>query len=112
LTTALRLGLWRRAFNIVVTNVPGPQFPLLFLGSQLRRLVPIVNLWPRQSIGVAVASYDGRLSFGIQADRDDVPDLDGLVGQIPIAFAELRAAQPAKPRQTPRAGRVGRVVLG
>ena len=106
LTTALRLGLWRRAFNIVITNIPGPQFPLFFLGSQLRRLVPIVNLWPRQSIGVAVASYDGRLAFGIQADRDEVPDLEGLVDQIPKTFAELRDAyrprEPTRPLTTSR----------
>jgi diacylglycerol O-acyltransferase len=90
LSGALRLALARRAFNLVLTNIPGPPVPLYLLGCRLQRLVPIVNLWPRQSIGIAVASYHGRLTWGIQADRDDVPDLDGLVQQIPRAFRQLR----------------------
>lgn len=92
LTGVLRLALELRAFNLIVTNVPGPQTALSLLGARLERIVPIVNLWPRLALGIAVASYAGDLTFGIQTDREVIPDPGQLRDDIAAAFAELRAA--------------------
>lgn len=102
LAGALRLALRARAFNTIVTNVPGPRAPLSMLGARLRRLVPIVNLWPHVALGVAVASYADTLSFGIQADRAVIEDLEPLRAAIAAAFDELRArARPRAPSAAP-----------
>ena len=76
LTNVLRVSLAMRAFNILVTNVPGPRTPLSLLGARLERIVPIVNLWPHQAVAIAVASYAGTLTFGLQADRRVVSERD------------------------------------
>jgi WS/DGAT/MGAT family acyltransferase len=94
LTGVLGLALEMRAFNLIVTNVPGPEQPLSLLGAKLTRIVPIVNLWPHQSLGVAVASYAGDMTFGIHTDRAVIPDIDVLRDDLAAAFDELRAAVP------------------
>jgi len=90
LTNVLRLALRMRAFNVIVTNVPGPARPLSLLGANLMRLIPIVNLWPHQGVGIAVASYAGALSFGVQADRAIMPDVAAFRDELAAAFEELR----------------------
>ena len=92
LTSVLDLALKMRAFNLIVTNVPGPIEPLSLLGARLMRIVPIVNLWPHQSVGIAVASYAGAMTFGIQADRAVIPELDRLRNDLIAAFDDLRDA--------------------
>lgn len=94
LTAVLSLALEMRAFNLIVTNVPGPTQPLSLLDAKLTRIVPIVNLWPHQSLGIAVASYAGDMTFGIQTDRAVIPDVDLLRDDLAAAFDELRAAVP------------------
>ena len=66
----------------VTTNVPGPPIPLYLLGRKLRRLHPYVPIGDSVHISVAILSYLGRLSFGITADPDAVPDLDVLTKGI------------------------------
>jgi len=61
LLDVLRVALWLRAFNVLVTNVPGPPAPLSLLGARVTRIVPIVNLWPHQALGIAIASYAGTI---------------------------------------------------
>lgn len=90
LSAIFRVTLWRRAFNLILTNVPGPPWPLYLMGARLDSLIPIVNLWPGQGLGVALLSYDGRLFWGIDADRQVLPEVESLVGDIEGAFAELR----------------------
>jgi WS/DGAT/MGAT family acyltransferase len=85
----LRLALRRRAFNLVVTNIPGPPFPLYLLGCRLRSFHPIVNLWPGQALGLAFFSYAGTLYCGLHADREAVAELDGLVADFDASLAEL-----------------------
>ncbi len=68
LSQAARLQARQRFFNLVVTNVPGPQFPLYLLGRRLRVLYPVVPLARRQALGIAVMSYDGHLGFGLLGD--------------------------------------------
>jgi hypothetical protein len=67
---------------VTVTNVPGPQFPLYAFGSRMQAVWPLVPLAANHGVGLAVFSYDGRLYFCLNADRDSVPDLDVLATGI------------------------------
>ncbi len=78
-----------RAYNLIVTNVPGPQFPLYLLGARMRESYPLVPLFGHQGVGIALLSYNGHLCWGFSADRDVVPDLHDLVESVQEAFAEL-----------------------
>jgi WS/DGAT/MGAT family acyltransferase len=89
---AARLQAHQRMFNLVVTNVPGPQFPLYMLGRQLQAMYPMVPLAENQALGIAIMSYDGQLNFGLNADFDALPDLDGLAGDLRASIDELAAA--------------------
>jgi diacylglycerol O-acyltransferase / wax synthase len=85
-----RLAFTPRLFNLTITNVPGPPMTLYSLGAPLRRVVPLVPIFSGHAVGVAVVSYDGQVSFGLNADRATVPDLDVLRDGIEGALAELR----------------------
>jgi diacylglycerol O-acyltransferase / wax synthase len=78
-----------RLFNITITNVPGPQFPLYALGARLRRILGLVPLAAGHAIGIAIVSYDGELVFGINADHAATPDLDVLESGLRDEFAAL-----------------------
>ncbi|NIT98484.1 MAG: DUF1298 domain-containing protein, partial [Actinobacteria bacterium] len=69
---ASRLAAGARPFNMTVTNVPGPQFPLYLLGSRLLATYPLVPLWEGHGAGVALFSYAGTLYWGFNADWDVV----------------------------------------
>jgi WS/DGAT/MGAT family acyltransferase len=100
LAGVLGLALRARAFNVLVTNVPGPTKPLGLLGARLTRIVPIVNLWPHQAIGIAVTSYGGAMTFGVQVDQAQIRDLDGFREDIAVAFDALfEAAHAAAPKE-------------
>ena len=91
---AARLQSRQRLFNLVVTNVPGPQVPLYLLGRQLTALYPVVPLTKNTALGVAAMSYCGRLSFGLLADYDALPDLGDVVADLGGALFDLaRAAE-------------------
>ena len=92
LAQASRLQARQRWFNLVVTNVPGPQFPLYVLGRKMLRLYPLVPLSARQALGVAVMSYDGTLGFGLLGDLDALPDVDDLADDLRVSIASLAAA--------------------
>lgn len=94
LANVFRVALWRRAFNLIVTNVPGPTIPLYLLDARITRLVPILNLWPHVPIGIAIGSYAGSIAISIDADRASLPDLAPLVHDLRAAFAELEATIP------------------
>lgn len=81
-----------RLFNITITNVPGPQVALYGLGSKMTDIWPLVPLAADHAVGLAVLSYDGRVFFALNADRDAMPDLDVLASGIEEGFAELREA--------------------
>ena len=91
-----------RLFNLTVTNVPGPQLPLYVGGSQLREIFGLVPLAAHHSIGVAILSYDGGVTFGIVADRDSVPDIDVLAAGIESSIDELRKLAARARRRTHR----------
>jgi WS/DGAT/MGAT family acyltransferase len=88
---AARLGslMSRRLFNLVVTNVPGPQFPLYAAGAQMVAAYPFVPLAKGQAVCVGLTSYNGGVFYGLNADRDAMPDVDVLALCIEEALAEL-----------------------
>ena len=89
---ASRLIARARAFNLTITNVPGPQFPLYCMGARVERAFPYVGIVEGQALTVAVLSYDGVLGFGITGDREVLPDIDVLVDGIAAGFRELQVA--------------------
>jgi WS/DGAT/MGAT family acyltransferase len=93
--TFAQLAARRRAYNVVLTNVPGPQFETYFLRSPMRAVYPLVPLFRNQALGIAVFSYNGSLFWGFNADFDDVPDLHELVLAVEEEFRTLRAAAAA-----------------
>jgi diacylglycerol O-acyltransferase / wax synthase len=80
-----------RLFNVTITNVPGPQIPLYAFGARLREVHPIVPLAAAHSVGIAIFSYNGSLTFGLIADRESTPDLDVLAHGIEEGIEELLA---------------------
>lgn len=89
MTMYARLALRGLAANMVVTNVPGPQVPIYMLGARMLEVFPVVPLGPKQALGVALFSYDGRLFWGFNSDWEAVPDLHDFVDAIDKEFAEL-----------------------
>jgi WS/DGAT/MGAT family acyltransferase len=94
-----RLASAARPYNVVVTNVPGPQIPTYFLGAQMRSAYPVVPLFENQALGIALFSYDGTLYWGLNADWDALPDLHDIVGGLEKEFKSLHAAAAAAPAQ-------------
>lgn len=80
-----------RPFNMTVTNIPGPQFPMYLLESEMLANYPMVPLWAQHGVGVALFSYNGRLCWGIQADYDTLPDSSVFIEAIHSSYAELAA---------------------
>jgi diacylglycerol O-acyltransferase / wax synthase len=75
-------GLSRRLFNLVVTNVPGPQVPLYAAGSRMLEVFPVVPLARGQGLSIGMTSYAGRVFFGLNADQDSVGDVQVLADLI------------------------------
>jgi WS/DGAT/MGAT family acyltransferase len=80
-----------RLFNLTITNVPGPQIPLYAHGALLREVHPVVPLAAAHSIGIAIFSYNGLVTFGVIADRDSTPDIDLLTDGLEAGIDELLA---------------------
>jgi WS/DGAT/MGAT family acyltransferase len=87
----VRFAARMQPYNQIVSNVPGPQFPLYVLGARLLQLYPLPPLFERQGLGTAVMSYDGQVCWGLVADRDSVPDLAALADDLDDSFEELRS---------------------
>ena len=79
-----------RPFNMTVTNIPGPQFPMYLLESPMIANYPLVPLWAQHGIGVALFSYNGELLWGIHADYDALPDSPKFVEALLSSYTELR----------------------
>ena len=101
---ASRLMSRQRFFNLVVTNVPGPQFPLYLLGRRMLDPFPMVPLASGQAVGVALLSYDGRINFGLVGDFDLMWDLDDLAVDLEDSLAELAREAGVELRAAARAG--------
>ena len=84
-----RITFTPRLFNITITNVPGPPTTLFAMGAPMRSVLPLVPIFSGHAIGVAAVSYDGKLTFGLNADRATVPDLDVLKLGIEESLRDL-----------------------
>jgi WS/DGAT/MGAT family acyltransferase len=109
LAQASRLNFSTRIFNMIVTNVPGPQFPLYMLGRELLELIPVAFLPEDHALAVAIMSYNGNVDFGLLADYDAMPDIDFVTTAIRESLEELKDAakgaggKPSGARQRARA---------
>lgn len=92
LSAGARLAQWGRPFNMVVTNVPGPPFPLYLLGARMQEAYPMVPLFTNLATGIALFSYAGTLYWGVMADWDLIPDLHDFLSCLQRSFAELHEA--------------------
>lgn len=91
---AARLQPAQRFFNLVVTNVPGPQFPLYVLGRQMESIFPMVPLARKQALCIGIMSYNGQVNFGLIGDYDAMADLDSFALDLEAAIAEMIATVP------------------
>jgi WS/DGAT/MGAT family acyltransferase len=104
LAQASRLNFSTRAYNLLVTNVPGPQIPLYFIGRELEELAPVPFLAADRALAVAIMSYNGSVDIGLIGDYDAMYDLDEFGSDIGESLAELLdAAKAAAPKEEVRA---------
>jgi diacylglycerol O-acyltransferase len=89
LAQASRLNFSTRLFNLIVTNVPGPQFPLYVLGRKMLEVYPVAFLPHRQALAIAIMSYNGQMNFGLLGDLDAMYDLDSFSESIAAELATL-----------------------
>ncbi len=109
LAQASRLNFSTRLFNMIVTNVPGPQFPLYMQGRELLEIVPVAFLPDNHAMAIAIMSYNGNVDFGLLGDFDAMPDLEHFGGMLEESLAELldvagKRKPPAKRAAAKRRG--------
>jgi hypothetical protein len=95
---ASRLVTRQRFVNLVVTNVPGPQFPLYLEGRELTDMFPMVPLGSNLNLGIAIVSYNGSLNFGLVGDFNALHDLEDLTGDFLAALRDLADVAGVTPR--------------
>jgi diacylglycerol O-acyltransferase len=92
LAQASRINFSTRLFNLIVTNVPGPQLPLYVLGREMEEVFPVAFLPQNHALAVAIMSYNGKVGFGLLADYDSVEDIEVLSEGLAESLAELEQA--------------------
>ena len=97
LAQAARINFSTRLFNMIVTNVPGPQMPLYVLGRKLDEVFPVAFLPENHALAVAIMSYNGRVCFGLLADYDSMEDVETVAAGIDESLAELEQVAAATP---------------
>jgi WS/DGAT/MGAT family acyltransferase len=104
LAQASRINFSTRLFNLIVTNVPGPQIPLYVLGRELEDVFPIAFLPENHALAVAIMSYNGGVGFGLLADYDAMDDVELIAEGIEASTAELlREAERSAGEREPAA---------
>src|SRR5206468_9143002 len=89
LAQASRLNFSTRLFNLIVTNVPGPQFPLYAYGRELEDVFPVAFLPENHALAIAIMSYNGKMNFGLLGDYDALPDIGLIAEGIEASLEEL-----------------------
>jgi diacylglycerol O-acyltransferase len=102
LAQASRLNFSTRLFNLIVTNVPGPQFPLYLLGREMEEIVPIAFLPENNALAIAIMSYNGKVDFGLLGDYDAMADLEDFGEMLADALTELLKAARRRSKATAR----------
>jgi diacylglycerol O-acyltransferase len=95
LAQASRINFTTRLFNLIVTNVPGPQLPLFVLGRQMEEVFPVAFLPQNHALAVAIMSYNGKVGFGLLADYDAIEDVEDISAGLNDSLAELGRAAGA-----------------
>src|SRR4030095_3922559 len=95
LAQASRINFSTRLFNLIVTNVPGPQVPLYVLGRELQDVFPVAFLPENHALAIAIISYNGGIDFGLLGDYDAMEDIDLLATAVSESLGELLAAAQA-----------------
>ena len=100
LAQAARVNFSTRLFNLIVTNVPGPQMPLYVLGRELQDVFPVAFLPKNHTLAIAIMSYNGGLDFGLLADYDSMEDVGFIAEALESSLQELLDAsrEPAASR--------------
>ena len=101
LAQASRLNFSTILFNLLVTNVPGPQFPLYVQGREMTSVFPIAFLPKNHALAIAIMSYNGQMNFGLLGDYDAMPDLEAFGDAIEASLAELVSLAAQAARQAP-----------
>jgi len=101
---ASRLQFSSRMYSLLVTNVPGPQFPLYVLGRRMRSIFPVPFLAGQRALAVAIMSYDGSMDFGLLGDYDALPDLDVVAEGIEGSLAQLLGRARRRTKAARRGG--------
>ena len=101
LAEASRLNFSTRLFNLLVTNIPGPQVPLYVLGRRLEDLFPLAFLPRNHALAVAIMSYNGGIDYGLLGDYDALPDIDVIADGIDASLRNC-STPSRKPRRTGR----------
>ena len=104
LAQASRINFSTRLFNLIVTNVPGPQLPLYVLGREMEEVFPVAFLPENHALAIAIMSYNGKVGFGLLADYDSMEDVEAVSDGISESLAELEQAAGAAARTSPDAG--------
>ncbi len=81
--------LSKRLFNLIITNAPGPQFPLYVGGARMLEMYPVSPLFENQALSIGLTSYDGSVYFGLNADRGAMPDVDVVTALLLESLEEL-----------------------
>jgi WS/DGAT/MGAT family acyltransferase len=92
LAQASRLQFATRLFNLLVTNIPGPQFPLYVLGRKLVDLLPVAFLPDNHALAIAIMSYNGGIDIGLLGDYDALPDIQVIADGLEASLQELLEA--------------------
>ena len=99
LAQAARINFSTRLFNLIVTNIPGPQIPLYVLGRELQDVFPVAFLPEHHALAIAIMSYHGTINFGLLADYDSMEDVDSIAEHLNTSLAELLEAASAVERR-------------
>jgi WS/DGAT/MGAT family acyltransferase len=102
LAQASRLNFSKRLYNLLVTNVPGPQFEIFLLGRPMECVYPIAFLAGERALAIGVMSYNGTVNFGLIADHDALPDVGVIASGIERALVDLVSLARKPPGATPR----------
>ncbi|HEX6697749.1 MAG TPA: wax ester/triacylglycerol synthase family O-acyltransferase [Solirubrobacteraceae bacterium] len=104
LAQASRINFSTRLFNLIVTNVPGPQFPLYLRGRELLDVFPVAFLPKDHALAIAIMSYNGHMNFGLLGDYDALPDIDVIGEGIHASLEELLALARGRAAEREAAG--------
>jgi WS/DGAT/MGAT family acyltransferase len=106
LAQASRLNFSTRLFNLIVTNIPGPQVPLYLLGRKLEDLFPVAFLPAGHALAIAIMSYNGRIEYGLLGDYEALPDIDVIGAGLDAALGELLEVAGGKTASSANGGKL------